>query len=71
MSQKIESNITEVLGDGEETRQIIVDEQFLKNMKGIMEVVNDRINWKIGELLPIGLFLKQIDDLLENKSAKV
>jgi len=31
-----------------------------------MEVFNDRIKWKTEELLPVGIMVKQLDDLLKN-----
>ena len=32
----------------------------------LIEVTNTRVNWKIEELLPVGIMIKQIDELLEN-----
>ena len=35
-----------------------------KSVRNIIEVANDRITWKIEELLPVGLIMKQLDELL-------
>lgn len=51
----------------QEKRKIEVDEKFLQNIKGIIDIVTTRIHWKSEELLPVGIVLKQIDELLEKK----
>ena len=51
----------------QEKQKIEVDEQFLQNIKGIIDIVTTRIHWKSEELLPVGIVLKQIDELLEKK----
>ena len=47
----------------------IQDDNFeaseLQNIRNIIEVANDRMKWKIEELLPVGLIIKQVDDLLK------
>ena len=40
---------------------------LLKNVRNLIEVINDRIKWKTEELLPIGILIKQIDDLIKEK----
>lgn len=37
---------------------------FLKSIKSLMDVVNTRIHWKTDELLPVGVLMKQIDELI-------
>jgi len=44
---------------------IEVPEELLKNVRNIIEVANGRIQWKTEELLPVGLIIKQLDDLLK------
>ena len=41
--------------------------KLLQDIRNIIEVANDRINWKIDELLPIGLVIKEIDELLKKE----
>jgi hypothetical protein len=59
-----QENINEII---QEKQKIEVDEQFLQNIKGIIDIVTTRIHWKSEELLPVGIVLKQIDELLEKK----
>ena len=47
---------------GEDMREVSVD--FLKGIKSLMDVVNTRIHWKTNELLPVGVLMKQIEDLI-------
>lgn len=46
---------------------IDINVDFLKQLRQLIEVTNDRIQWKTSELLPVGILIKQLDDLLENK----
>ena len=41
---------------------------FIKNVRNLIEVVNDRMKWKTEELLPVGIMVKQLDDLLKNSN---
>ena len=36
-----------------------------KNLRNIIEVANTRIQWKTEELLPVGMIIKQLDDILK------
>ena len=42
--------------------------EFIKNIRNLIEVVNDRMKWKTDELLPVGIIIKQLDDLLKKNS---
>jgi len=61
-SKNIEGIIEETV---EEQETIEVPEELLKNLRNIIEVANGRIQWKIEELLPVGLIIKQLDELLK------
>jgi hypothetical protein len=50
----------------EETKTIEISLELLKNIRNLIEVTNSRVNWKIEELLPVGIMIKQIDELLKN-----
>lgn len=52
----------------EETKNIEISEELLKNIRNLIEVANSRVNWKIEELLPIGIMIKQIDELLTDNN---
>ena len=47
-----------------ETKNIEIPVELLKNIRNLIEVTNNRVNWKIEELLPVGIMIKQIDELL-------
>ena len=51
------------------SEKIEISLELLKNIRNLIEVTNNRVNWKIEELLPVGIMIKQIDELIE-KSAK-
>ena len=61
-NEKISENINEV----NEVKKIEVSLEFLKNIRNIIEVSNERIKWKIEELLPVGIIVKQLDDIIKN-----
>ena len=48
------------------TVEVSID--IIKNIRNLIEVVNDRIKWKSEELLPIGIMIKQLDDLIKNNN---
>ena len=58
-----EENITPL--EKNNIKKVEVTEVLFKNIRNILEVTNDRVNWKIEELLPVGLVVQQIDILLK------
>tara|TARA_Y100000389_G_C17365532_1_gene466094 strand:+ start:712 stop:906 length:195 start_codon:yes stop_codon:yes gene_type:complete len=42
--------------------------ELIKNIRNLIEVCNDRIKWKTEELLPVGIMLKQLDDIIKNNT---
>lgn len=50
----------------EESKTIEISLELLKNIRNLIEVTNNRISWKIEELLPVGILIKEIDELLKN-----
>ena len=50
------------------TETIEISKELLQNIRNLIEVTNDRIKWKTEELLPVGIMIKQIDELLSNNS---
>lgn len=50
-----------------ESKNIEIPLELLKNIRNLIEVANTRVNWKIEELLPVGIMIKQIDELLVEK----
>lgn len=51
----------------EETKTVEMPLELLKNIRNLIEVANTRVNWKIEELLPVGIMIKQIDELIVEK----
>ena len=54
----------------EESKTIEIPVELLKNIRNLIEVANTRVNWKIEELLPVGIMIKQIDEILETTNKK-
>ena len=38
---------------------------LLKSIRNLLAVANDRMKWKIEELLPVGLTIQQLDEILK------
>jgi len=53
-----------------ESKNIEIPLELLKNIRNLIEVANTRVNWKIEELLPVGIMIKQIDELIETTDKK-
>ena len=45
-----------------------IDLELLKKIRNLLEVANSRMNWKIDELLPVGLVIKDIDETISTAS---
>ena len=58
-------NKNNIKNDNENNNNIEVSKEFIKNIRNLLEVTNDRIKWKSTELLPVGIIIKQLDDLLK------
>ena len=58
---KINENVNEV----NEVKTIEVPIELLKSLRSVIEVTNDRIKWKVEELLPIGVLIKNLDELIK------
>ena len=51
--------------DNKQDETVLVSVEMIQNMRNVLEVANSRINWKIEELLPVGVLIKQLDDVLD------
>ncbi len=61
-----EQTQTQTQTQDEKATMIEVPLDLLSNLRNIIEVVNSRgFTWKTEELLPVGLIVKQSDDILE------
>ena len=51
--------------------KVEVSLELIKSLRNVIEVANERIKWKIEELLPIGVLVRQLDEIIkENKENK-
>lgn len=41
--------------------------ELLKNLRNVIEVANERIKWKTTELLPVGLLIQTVDNILKDE----
>ena len=57
--------ISENVNDVNDVKTIEVPIEFLKSLRSVIEVTNDRIKWKVEELLPIGVLIKNLDELIK------
>ena len=59
--------IKEVVGENteQEVKMVEVPLSIITNLRQVLEVVNTRgFNWRTEELLPVGLIVKQTDEIL-------
>lgn len=49
-----------------ELKNVDISIDLLRNIRNLIEVANSRVNWKIEELLPIGIMIRDIDELLKD-----
>tara|TARA_X000000950_G_C13720692_1_gene580095 strand:+ start:110 stop:295 length:186 start_codon:yes stop_codon:yes gene_type:complete len=58
----------EIIKKGESKTTIDIELELLKKIRNLLEVANSRMNWKIEELLPVGLVIKDLDDLINKNN---
>ena len=49
----------------ENVKMVEVSLDLLKSIHNLLAVANDRMKWKIEELLPVGLTIQQLDEILK------
>ena len=52
----------------QETKDVTMVEvsvDLLKSLRNLLEVSNERMKWKIEELLPVGITIQQVDEILK------
>ena len=47
------------------THPVSVDLQFLKDIHNVITVANQRCQWKMSELYPLGRLVKTLEDIIE------
>jgi len=53
-----------------DVQMVEVSLDLLKNLRNLLEVSNERIKWKLEELLPIGITIQQVDEILKKHEDK-
>ena len=49
----------------EEVKKVEVSLELIQSLRNVIEVANERIKWKIEELLPVGVLVKQLDEIIK------
>ena len=47
-----------------DVQMVEVSFDLLKSLRNLLEVSNERMKWKLEELLPVGLTIQQLDEIL-------
>ena len=53
-----------------DVQMVEVSLDLLKNLRNLLEVSNERMKWKIEELLPVGITIQQVDEILKKHEDK-
>ena len=48
-----------------DVQMVEVSLDLLKNLRNLLEVSNERMKWKMEELLPVGITIQQVDEILK------
>ena len=48
-----------------DAKMVEVSLDLLKNLRNLLEVSNERMKWKLEELLPVGITIQQVDEILK------
>ena len=54
----------------EEENKVEVPFELIRSVRNVIEVASGRINWKTDELLPIGMLIKHIDEIIKENTEK-
>ena len=68
-TSKMETTDNEVSRDNASNDKVEISLELLKKIRNLIEVTNSRIQWKTEELLPVGLMVRQMDELLKPQSS--
>ena len=55
----------EEIKETKDVQMVEVSLDLLKNLRNLLEVSNGRMKWKIEELLPVGITIQQVDEILK------
>ena len=60
-----ELNKMEGKQETKDVKMVKVSLDLLKSIRNLLEVSNERMKWKLEELLPVGLTIQQVDEILK------
>ena len=49
----------------EDVKMVEISLDLLKSLRNLLEVSNERMKWKLEELLPVGITIQQVDEILK------
>ena len=49
----------------ENVKMVEISLDLLKSLRNLLEVSNERMKWKLEELLPVGITIQQVDEILK------
>jgi len=55
----------EEIKETKDVQMVEVSLDLLKNLRNLLEVSNERMKWKLEELLPVGITIQQVDEILK------
>ena len=53
-----------------DVKMVEVSLDLLKSLRNLLEVTNERMKWKLEELLPVGITIQQVDEILKKYEDK-
>ena len=60
-----ELNKMEGKQETKDVKMVKVSLDLLKSIRNLLEVSNERMKWKLEELLPVGITIQQVDEILK------
>ena len=57
----------EEIQETKDVKMIKISLDLLINLRNLLEISNERIKWKLEELLPVGLIIQQLDEILKKQ----
>ena len=55
----------EEIQETKDVQMVEVSLDLLKSIRNLLEVSNERMKWKLEELLPVGITIQQVDEILK------
>lgn len=49
-------------------KKVEVPLELIQSIRNVIEVANERIKWKLEELLPVGVLVKQLDEIIKENT---